>query len=227
MKKGVKSTTKAAASKSPHSLKPASAEANRLAVAILEVLAGLRTPTEAAEALQISLPRYYQLEIRALQGLVSACESRKKGPGVRLETKIARLEAQLAKAESEVARQQALVRAAQRTVGLKAAVAAEKKSRSGAKSNGKPGTKPKRRKRRPTVRALRAISVLSENGRDGANVRVEGESADTGQSAAGGMTDARPEDNGTTTRPANRRLRRSQTTSGGDPPDADGRADDR
>jgi hypothetical protein len=36
----------------------ASAEAKRVAAAILEVLAGARTPTEAAQALGLSLPRY-------------------------------------------------------------------------------------------------------------------------------------------------------------------------
>jgi hypothetical protein len=44
----------------------------RQAAAILEVLAGARTPTEAATALAVSLPRYYQLESRALEGLVAA-----------------------------------------------------------------------------------------------------------------------------------------------------------
>jgi len=54
-------------------------EARRLATLILEVLAGGRTPTEAAQALEISVPRYYQLEGRALRGLVAACEPRPRG----------------------------------------------------------------------------------------------------------------------------------------------------
>jgi hypothetical protein len=37
----------------------ASAEAKRLAAAILEVLAGMRTPAAAAQVLKLSLPRYY------------------------------------------------------------------------------------------------------------------------------------------------------------------------
>jgi hypothetical protein len=48
-------------------------------VAILEVLAGLRTPAEAAQSLQISLPRYYVLETRALEGLVAGCEPKPLG----------------------------------------------------------------------------------------------------------------------------------------------------
>src|SRR5580765_9107296 len=59
----------------------ASAEAKRLAAAILEVLAGARTPTEAATALGLSVPRYYQVEAQALRGLLQACEPRPQGRG--------------------------------------------------------------------------------------------------------------------------------------------------
>ena len=47
----------------------AGTEAKRAAAVILEVLAGVRTPTAAAAALAIRLPRYYLLEQRAVQGL--------------------------------------------------------------------------------------------------------------------------------------------------------------
>src|SRR5260370_40572180 len=67
----------------------ASTEAKRLAAAILEVLAGARTPTEAAQVLALSLPRYYLLEARALHGI---------GPGVGLPTLRSRF-ADLARAE--------------------------------------------------------------------------------------------------------------------------------
>src|SRR6202040_2657795 len=59
----------------------ASAEAKRLAAAILEVLAGARTPTEAALSLGLSLARYYVLEDRALQGMLVACEPRTMSRG--------------------------------------------------------------------------------------------------------------------------------------------------
>jgi hypothetical protein len=45
---------------------PPSREAQRMAAAILEVLAGVRTPTDAASALGIGVPRYYIYEQRAL-----------------------------------------------------------------------------------------------------------------------------------------------------------------
>ena len=56
-----------------------SREAQRIAAALLEVLAGVRTPTDAAAALNISVPRYYIWEKRALEGFVSACEPRSPG----------------------------------------------------------------------------------------------------------------------------------------------------
>jgi hypothetical protein len=93
-------------------------DARRQAAAILEVLAGVRTPTEAAEALGMSLPRYYQVEVRALRGLVGACEARPKGRQPDGENAVAALKRELERWRREAARQQALARAAQRAVGL-------------------------------------------------------------------------------------------------------------
>jgi len=60
-----------------------SREVQRLAAAILEVLAGARTPAQAASALNVSLPRYYQVEARALRGLVAACADRGTAPSAK------------------------------------------------------------------------------------------------------------------------------------------------
>lgn len=49
-------------------VRQATSDARRRAAAVLEVLAGARTPTQAAEALGVSLPRYYLLEQRAIGG---------------------------------------------------------------------------------------------------------------------------------------------------------------
>ena len=54
-------------------------DAKRLAAVVLEVWAGLRTPLQAAEALGVSLPRYYQIEANGLQGLVAGCTPKPKG----------------------------------------------------------------------------------------------------------------------------------------------------
>jgi hypothetical protein len=123
-------------------------EAQRMAATILEVLAGVYTPTHAAEALSISLPRYYQLEARALEGLVAALAPRPKGKQPSLENRVKVLEKELAAAHRKCARQEALVRVTQRTLGL--SITAPAKSASPARdANG-------RKKRRPTVRALKA-----------------------------------------------------------------------
>jgi hypothetical protein len=94
-----------------------SREAKRLAAAVLEVLAGARTPTEAATALGLSLPRYYQVESRALAGLLSACEPKPKGRAANPATEAARLRQENLRLQHEVTRQQSLARTVQRTVG--------------------------------------------------------------------------------------------------------------
>ena len=133
--------------------KTASPETRRIAAAILEVLAGGRTPGEAASALGVSLARYYTLEARALEGFVDACAPRTKGrqasPARELET----LRKAQDKLQGELSRKQALLRAAQRAVGLSL-----------------PPPKPAkgRRRRKPVVRALRAAAVLRSDEPSGA-----------------------------------------------------------
>ena len=97
--------------------KNASRQARRLAAMVLEVLAGTRSPLEAAQALEVTVARYYQLESRALRGLLAVCEPlQQRGPRPATELKTLRRANQ--RLEREVLRQQALVRAAQRTIGL-------------------------------------------------------------------------------------------------------------
>jgi hypothetical protein len=128
-----------------------SPEAKRLASAVLEVLAGLRSPPDASAALGTSLQRYYLLETRALQGLIAALEPRPRGPRRRPEDKVAALTRERDRLARELLRSQALVRAAQRSVGI----APPKVERPGADKKGK-------RKRRPTVRAAKAIEALRQ-----------------------------------------------------------------
>lgn len=148
----------------------AGSEARRRAAVILEVLAGVQTPTTAAGALAIGVPRYYLLEQRALAGLLAACEPKPLGRTVNSDRQIARLERELASCRRELGRQQALARAAQRVLGLKSAAAAVAAGKPSASSHGKagnashpshPGSAAKKsRKRKPVVRALRAARVL-------------------------------------------------------------------
>src|SRR5262245_8834351 len=79
-----------------------SRQAKQVAAAILEVLAGARTPQQAAEALTVSLPRYYQLESRALRAVVMACEARPPKGRVRSPaSELAKLKAQNAQLQRE------------------------------------------------------------------------------------------------------------------------------
>lgn len=125
-----------------------SREAKKVAAAILEVLGGMLRPLDAATSLGVTLPRYYQLESRALEGLVRACEPRSKGRGPSKNQPLRELEGlreQVKKLQHEGARYAALLRASQRAAGL---------------PTPPPKAKPekgKRQKRTPTVRALLAV----------------------------------------------------------------------
>jgi hypothetical protein len=121
--------------------------AKRHAAAILEVLAGLRSPTDASQALGISAMRYYVLERRAMEGMVQALQPRPKGKRKGPEGALHELRREKIRLEREVGRLQALVRAAQRTMKLPPLVSREKK-------------KGERRARRPQVRAEKTIALL-------------------------------------------------------------------
>jgi hypothetical protein len=142
--------------------KDASRDAQRLAAAILEVLAGARTPSQAAEALGVSLPRYFQLETRAMHAVVASCEPRPRGPARNPDKELLALKRQHERVQRELARQQTLLRLAQRTIGL-APPAPVSKNASG---TAVPGGKAKKRQRRPVVRALRAAQQLQQQSKD-------------------------------------------------------------
>jgi hypothetical protein len=118
--------------------------ARKWAATILQVLAGEWTPGEGAQSLGVSLPRYYAMEMRAMAGMVKACEPR-GGKRVRLpEKEVVELKKQVMRLERECARKQALLRASQRTVGIQPP---EQKRKA-------------KRRRRPAIRALKMAAVL-------------------------------------------------------------------
>jgi len=137
-----------------------SAEAKLQAAVVLEVLGGQRTPTDAAGALGISLPRYYVLEGRALEGLLGALGPRPRGPRRSAERELEGARRDLERAERERARAQALLRAQGRALGLRAPEPA------------KPRAAGKRR-RKPAARALRAAALLRSGGLEGAGGKEE------------------------------------------------------
>ncbi len=126
-------------------------EARRHAACVLEVIAGLRTPEQAAEALGVSLPTYYNLESRAMRGLIHGCTPTPPGRTMVLLKQVRGLELKCSALEKQLGRYQALLRNAQR--GL-LPPPADIKPRPGG-----------RRKRRPAVRALRTIEALQRDQR--------------------------------------------------------------
>jgi hypothetical protein len=122
-----------------------SREARQAVSLILEVLAGMIGPGDAARALGLSTARYYVIESRAIGAMVAACEPRGRGQVKTAAREIEVLRKEHARVQRECARYQALARAAQRTVG----VALPRKDKA---SKGK--------KRRPTVRGLKLARDL-------------------------------------------------------------------
>jgi hypothetical protein len=134
----------------PAAVVSGSSLAKRTAAAILEVLAGVRSPAEAAQALGLAVPKYYHLENRALQGLVTACEPRRLGRVVTPASQLVQLQRAHERLQRDHARQQALLRAAQRALGLPPPPP--------------PAKHPAKRKRRPSARALMAAARLQADG---------------------------------------------------------------
>ena len=138
--------------------RPGTSQANKLAAVVLDVLAGVRLPAEAAQQGGISLPSYYHLEQRVLDAIVRACEPRPRGKVRSPQRQVEHLQRQVKRLEQECARQQALVRAAHRTIGL-LPPAAKPAAKSAEKTDGAK----RKRSRRPTVRALKAARLLRES----------------------------------------------------------------
>ena len=124
-------------------------QARKRAAAVLEVLAGLRTPQQAAGELGLSLPTYFNLEMRARRGLTFACCAQPPGRQQSLGPKLRQAQARLTDLERQVGRYQALLRTAQRNVGLSPAVGPKPPAG---------GRKPKK----PAVRALRTLKAIGQ-----------------------------------------------------------------
>jgi hypothetical protein len=122
--------------------------ARKWAATILQVLAGEWTPGEGAMALGVSMARCYAVELRAIRGLVRGCEPRTGKRRRRPEHELMEMKRHIVRLERDCARKQALLRAAQRTVGIQPPAAKAKD----------------KRHRRPMVRALKMAAVLREPG---------------------------------------------------------------
>jgi hypothetical protein len=142
----------------------ASKDVKRLAAVVLEVLAGLRTPLQAAEALGRSEAGYYQLEARALRGLLEACVPKPKGRQANPAGGLAQLQRENERLRRDLQRQQSLVRVTQRSIGLTPPPTPPPKA------VGK-----KKRKRQPVVRALSLATRLRQEAEAPASAPVASE----------------------------------------------------
>lgn len=181
----------------PSSTLPAiSSEARVLARTILEVLAGLRSITDAALVLGVSTARYQQWESRAISGLISACEPRPPGPapGAGLPGEVERLRGERDRLVAEVNRYQTLLRISQDAFGGPPAPPAPAEATLPRRTRDLPGAqvalprsstkagKP-RKKRTPTVRAMRLAKRVGEAG--GTPVATAGTGATPASSGGG------------------------------------------
>jgi hypothetical protein len=139
-----------------------SKEAKQRAAMLLDVLAGSRTPPQAAETLGISLMRYYQWEDRAMNAFLLGCEARPRGRQSNAETQLHALTKENERLKRELARQQSLVRLTQRTVGVPPPAPVKRTG--------------KKKPRRATVRALKRAERL----RDEANQEAQTETSGVG-----------------------------------------------
>ncbi len=130
----------------------ATRDGRRTALAVLETLAGEKTPTEAAESIGVSLTYFYTLENRALEGLVKGCEPKPKGRQWTVERELEEVRKENMQLRREVRRAQAVARAAQRSLELPSTVKPKARRKKAAKKG--------RRKKRATVRALKVLDRL-------------------------------------------------------------------
>lgn len=162
----VKSTAKGRTARGPKPYQPTgpktlrgSEKARKSVAVVLEVLTGIRGPQDGADALGITLSRYYAIETRGLQGMLAALEPRPRGRVLTPAREIERLRQDNARLDREVERGRAVLRALERTVGVTKSLPSTRTKRS--TIVGKHG-KTKRMRRRTVVRAERAIAALRD-----------------------------------------------------------------
>lgn len=140
----------------------ASERARQVAALVLEVLSGVRTPADAAQILQVAPVRYYQLEARAMTGLLQGCEPPVRGrPGMQGSAAapsvadLDQMKQEQRRLTNEIARLQALLRSARGALGLKPPAPPPTLT-----GTSKPGRG--RHPRRPRVRALRMVQQVRQ-----------------------------------------------------------------
>lgn len=152
--------------------------ARRTAALMLEVWSGVRTTQSASDAMGVAVTRFYQLEARALQMVVSAMEPRPRGRHKTAESELSKLRAEKQRLQRDVERFQSLYRTSQRTLGVVIAKPAEPAK------NAVPGGKRRRGPRRKARGQAVATALLGNAPPSGANEGSDG-AAKQGSSTRG------------------------------------------
>ena len=171
--------------------------ARRHAALLLEAWSGVRTTQSASEAMGVAVTRFYQLEARALQMLVSAMEPRSRGRQLTPASELAKLKAEKQRLLRDVERFQSLYRTAQRALGI--AVAKPEAKEDTAAAGGKRKRGPRKRARGQAVAAVLLGGVVangtSREATDGATEqRSESRGRDPRQQGEQAPRETHPED---------------------------------
>jgi len=142
--------------------------ARRQAALLIEAWSGVRSTQSASEAMGVALPRFYHLEARALQVLVSAMEPRPRGRQRTAESDLAKLKAEIQRLRRDLERYQSLYRTAQRSLGVAVAKPPDKAE------NPAPGGKRKRGPRKKARGQAVAAVLLGGAPPQGAREAING-----------------------------------------------------
>lgn len=142
--------------------------ARRQAALLLEVWSGVRTTQAASDAMGVAVTRFYQLEARALQMMVSAMEPRPRGRQRTPESELGKLKVEKQRLQRDVERFQSLYRTSQRSLGVVIAKAPEPGK------NAAPGGKRKRGPRKKARGQAVAAVLLGNAPPTGAEAKTDG-----------------------------------------------------
>jgi hypothetical protein len=169
--------------------------ARRQAALMMEVWSGVRTTQAASDAMGVAVTRFYQLEARALQMIVSAMEPRPRGRQRTTESELAKLKAEKQRLGRDLERFQSLYRTAQRALGVAVARPPEKAE------NPAPGGKRKRGPRKKARGQAVAAALLGNASADGASREADDVATEQGLEPRGRIG-GRPGDQGPAEDPA-------------------------
>jgi hypothetical protein len=155
--------------------------ARRSAALLIEAWCGVRGTQSASEAMGVVLPRFYQLEARGLQALVSAMEPRPRGRQRTDASELAKLRMQLQRLQRDLERYQSLYRTAQRTLGI--AFAKPPEPQKNPAPGGKRKRGPRKKARGQAVAAVLLGGAPPEGAREASNGATESGLGARGQGA--------------------------------------------